>query len=288
MAESFEERQTVMLEGMYKGVASKIDELKQSIDKELQNSGEQQVSASEAITENFRQGVESMLAELRYLSQQNSAIYDYSKSERASAQEAMATALNERCEDIVSAVTDYVDKLGKSIYEQLNAKIEQMGKDLMQAIQLVPQQVPSFITVEQRSAEEPVQETVQRPVQEVHVPAVFSDETFDYNLLAEKIASMLPETDYDTIADKVVEALPQQDENLFVDKVVAAIPQQDENALADKLAEVIPLTDYDLIAEKVSNVLENEFEVTVSGEGLSRITSAVVQQLDYDRIAAKV
>ena len=70
---NYEDRKSVVMEGMYKGMAGKIDEVRQSVSKELQFSSAQQASAYESLAGNFKQGVDSVLAELRYLSRSRTA-----------------------------------------------------------------------------------------------------------------------------------------------------------------------------------------------------------------------
>ena len=131
MAENYEDRQAVVLEGMYKGVAGKIDEMKQSVSKELQISAEQQTNSYESLADSFRKGVDSILAELRYLSQQNSAIYDYSKTERDNARDEAIASFGKHAEAIAAQTTDYIDQIGKALFEQLDAKMEAMRKELL-------------------------------------------------------------------------------------------------------------------------------------------------------------
>ena len=71
------DNKSIVLEGMYNGVAGKIDEVRKTVSKELQFSSAQQVTAYEAISDEIQDGVDALLAELRYLSEQNSTIYDF-------------------------------------------------------------------------------------------------------------------------------------------------------------------------------------------------------------------
>ena len=83
------DRKSVVMEGMYRGVTGKLDEVRQSFSKELQFTSAQQVSAYEALAGSLKDGLETLLAEFRYLSQQNSAIYDYHCKEREAARDAL-------------------------------------------------------------------------------------------------------------------------------------------------------------------------------------------------------
>ena len=133
-------------------------------------------------------------------------------------------------------------------------------------------------------ASEPAPEgEVQKPA-----PAADSGEPFeiDYDLLAEKIAIIVPEVDYDELADRIANMIPQADENAIADKVASVIPQTDENQIADKVADAIPLVDYDLIAEKVAEKM-----LGTDYENLHSHTESTVREekeIDYDLLAEKV
>ena len=380
MADNYEERKSAVLEGMYKGVERKIDEIKQSVSKELQYTSEQQASAQEALAESFQQAIEAVLNELRYLAQQNSAIYDYGKRERAKEKEdilkaldeglsasdkrlaeaeeklaatasglsddpysdridAVVRSLDERTGAIMRAFEDQMDRVGRMMDEKLEAfahsvndridahvrtitdELHRSGANSEQLdylCRILPEQIEGLHrnagtdgeileTREvryddrfQRDLRESIRADLRAELRDYGYSSSEQksetarsydgafDDSFDYGVLAEKIVSMLPETDYDLIADRVVAALPQTDENALADKIVASIPQTDENAIADRIADAVPLTDYDLIAEKVAAVMEHEFDVTVDEAGISRIAASVAEELDYDRIAAKV
>lgn len=369
MADNYEERKSAVLEGMYKGVERKIDEVKQSVSKELQYSSEQQANAQEALAESFQQAIEAVLNELRYLAQQNSAIYDYGKKERAKEKEDILKALDEglaatdkrlaeaeeklaatasnlsddsfadRIDAALRSMDEQIERMGRVMDEKLEAFAESMNEridahartitdelrrhtataeQLDYLSRILPEQIEGLHRnavsdgemLETREVryddrfERDLRENIRADLraelrdygysaseqksETAHSYDGAFDDSFDYGVLAEKIVSMLPETDYDLIADRVVAALPQTDENALADKIVASIPQTDENAIADRIADAVPLTDYDLIAEKVAAVMEHEFDVTVDEAGISRIAASVAEELDYDRIAAKV
>ncbi len=112
------------------------------------------------------------------------------------------------------------------------------------------------------------------------------DEPFeiDYDLLAEKIAIIIPEVDYDELADRIANMIPQADENAIADKVASVIPQTDEDEIADKVADAIPLVDYDLIASKVAEkVLGGDYE-----DIQDRIKTSEREEVDYDVLAEKL
>lgn len=267
---TYEERKTMVMEGMYKGMTGKLEEVRQSVSKELQFSSAQNASAYESLAGAFKQGVESLLAEFRYLSQQNSAIYDYNQKERTSAKDALLEA--------VRACTEQIAALEARMNEKIDAVKAELSEKVAEEISALHAAAPAEAPAEEKAepaAEEPAAEPV-------------TDENFDYDVLAEKIASVMPEVDYDLLVDKVVAAIPPTDADAVAAAVVATIPQVDENAIADRVAESVPLVDYDLVAERVASVMENEFDVTVDENGIEKIASAVAAEIDYEKLAARV
>ena len=267
---TYEERKTMVMEGMYKGMTGKLEEVRQSVSKELQFSSAQNASAYESLAGAFKQGVESLLAEFRYLSQQNSAIYDYNQKERTSAKDALLEA--------VRACTEQIAALEARMNEKIDAVKAELSEKVAEEISALHAAAPAEAPAEEKAepaAEEPAAEPV-------------TDENFDYDVLAEKITSVMPEVDYDLLVDKVVAAIPPTDADAVAAAVVATIPQVDENAIADRVAESVPLVDYDLVAERVASVMENEFDVTVDENGIEKIASAVAAEIDYEKLAARV
>ena len=267
---TYEERKTMVMEGMYKGMTGKLEEVRQSVSKELQFSSAQNASAYESLAGAFKQGVESLLAEFRYLSQQNSAIYDYNQKERTSAKDALLEA--------VRACTEQIAALEARMNEKIDAVKAELSEKVAEEISALHAAAPAEAPAAEKAepaAEEPAAEPV-------------TDENFDYDVLAEKIASVMPEVDYDLLVDKVVAAIPPTDADAVAAAVVATIPQVDENAIADRVAESVPLVDYDLVAERVASVMENEFDVTVDENGIEKIASAVAAEIDYEKLAARV
>ena len=268
-SKTYEDKKSVVMEGMYKGVAGKIEEVKQSVAKELQFSSAQHASAYEALAGNFQKGVESVLAELRYLSQQNCAIYDYNQKERDRAKEALMEAVRACTEQIAA----------------LEARMNEKFEALSAALEAENAEKPAPAAAPAAAAAEPVAdgEAAETPAE-----PVVADENFDYDVLAEKIASVLPEVDYDMLVDKIAAAIPPTDADAVAAAVLATIPQVDENAIADRVAESVPLIDYDLIAERVAAAMENEFDVTVDENGIEKIASAAAEEIDCERIAVRV
>ena len=267
---TYEERKTMVMEGMYKGMTGKLEEVRQSVSKELQFSSAQNASAYESLAGAFKQGVESLLAEFRYLSQQNSAIYDYNQKERTSAKDALLEA--------VRACTEQIAALEARMNEKIDAVKAELSEKVAEEISALHAAVPAEAPAEEK-AEPATEEPAAEPV---------TDENFDYDVLAEKIASVMPEVDYDLLVDKVVAAIPPTDADAVAAAVVATIPQVDENAIADRVPESVPLVDSALVAERVASVMENEFDVTVDENGIEKIASAVAAEIDYEKLAARV
>ncbi|MCM1441642.1 MAG: hypothetical protein NC131_20905, partial [Roseburia sp.] len=503
-------KSSLVLEGAYKGIVAKIEDARERICRELETGTQQDLSAYESMMEGIRQGVESLLSEFRFVSQQNSAIYEYQEETRKGAQsemmnfvnskfdsiltslgnvgkkkdenpdkrndelsgeigsrldalldaikaqhdelleavnarvesvlEEVSSRLNDSVGSVVVSVGNRVDGVVDSVAERVNTRFESFSDEYRErlysskedVIRVVrdsvadmptpavqqdmdyeyladriaarmstavpaPQEIdyeyladrvaarmssaipaPQEIDYEYLAdriaartappdgAQQPVQpvqpvvQTVQQEIdydalaaklsERIKIPAReergstpivmfdsqpqpvsytenerqgFSDESFDYDVLAEKIASILPETDYDMIAEKVAAIIPEVDYDAITDHVANAVPQTDYDAMADKVASCIPLTDYDLIAERVAeqigaggrisedaaaeerrttetevlieaitgnitDALTKQFDITVDEEGVQKLAEAVGQALDYDAFAQKV
>lgn len=345
MAQEYAGGSTVLLEGMYKGVEGRLEDVRQSVSKELQFSSAQQLAAYEALTGALEKGVETILAELKYLSQQSSAIYESDQKDRKTNKEAILESVTAQTEEHVRAYTEKTDAFGKSVEALIGQELSRLKEELFaklaeslkQTEETAAEKAAQYGETERRLLEtaqeanaraaaaeekldgllsrlealgeksdellsrleagqaaagtqpeqaEQAEEAAAEPEKSVVPEGSTLSEVFDYEVLAEKIATVLPETDYDLIADKVAAALPQVDENALADKVAAAVPQFDENAVADKVAETIPPTDYDLIAERVVAAFERE--VSLNGESAEKIAAGVEEKLDYERIAQRV
>ncbi len=352
-----DERNSILLEGMYNGVAGKIDELGLSVQREIQYNSAQQADAYQSLADEFHAGVEAILAELRYVAQQSSVIYDYNSRERGEMRDKLVEELRAQATQVFEKLAEHVDgklaDLERAIPEPVAPTEPTVDYDLLAeklAEKLAPQ-LERLETVAQEAAEKAAEAAAQRaaeetapetpvlaeepapeaeevaaeeaapeaeaeeaapvsaeethetetteevaaeeaaPEAEAEEPAAqlapkrtthFDDETFDYELLAEKIATAIPETDYDLIVDKVIAALPQTDENLLAERIAAALPQTDENAIADRVAESIPLTDYDLIAEHVVAAIARDEETHLSEESIEKIARRVAELLRGD------
>lgn len=282
------DKKSMVMEGMYRGMTGKLDEVRRTVSKELQFTSAQQVSAYEALAGTFKDGLETLLAEFRYLSQQNSAVYDYNRKEREAVRDAVLEAVRAGTEQCVQQLSDRAaaaeEKLAAAV-EEMKASFSAQLEELANKLEALSAAAPA-----PAKAEAPAQPAPEEgaPAEEAAAEEGYAEDTFDYDVLAEKIASILPETDYDMIADKVVAALPPVDGDAIADKVAAAVPPADENSIADKVAESIPLIDYDLIAERVASVMEGEFDVTVDETGVDKIADAVLSRLDYEKLAELV
>ena len=282
------DKKSMVMEGMYRGMTGKLDEVRRTVSKELQFTSAQQVSAYEALAGTFKDGLETLLAEFRYLSQQNSAVYDYNRKEREAVRDAVLEAVRAGTEQSVQQLSDRAaaaeEKLAAAV-EEMKASFSAQLEELANKLEALAAAAPA-----PAKAEAPAQPAPEEgaPAEEAAAEEGYAEDTFDYDVLAEKIASILPETDYDMIADKVVAALPPVDGDAIADKVAAAVPPADENSIADKVAESIPLIDYDLIAERVASVMEGEFDVTVDETGVDKIADAVLSRLDYEKLAELV
>lgn len=345
---------SLVLEGMYKAVEEQIEDVRDTVSRELQFSAVQNLSAYEALTKCVQEGVDSVLTELRYVSQQNCAIFENEDGNRTAMRNELLTAFNARAEQMEQFCAEQMAQTLAQINGKFEEQIQIMRNEFISALQNIQiqpaaievdydrladkvvvgvdydriaekiqvevkseelaQKVAELLdygkiaeklaegeeekrkaladdaahrTLEEYLANQPVKSETEEPKEErsERTESVLSDEALDYDVLAEKISTILPETDYDMIAEKVAAALPDVDADAIADKVVAALPQTDETALVDRLAEAVPPTDYDLIAERVASMLENEFDVTVDETGIEKISRAVVEQLDYGRIA---
>ena len=258
---------SLLLEGIYKGFTAKLEEVRQSIIKEFQFSSAQQTFAYEALTDDLKKGVDRTVAEVGYLAQQNSVIYDSAAQERSNMSDSLLKELKEHEERLIavmetriSSLESAVAALGEQLAREAEAKAEAEAAAMSEeeAFMETPAEVPA-------PAEVPV------PVKE-EVPAE-ETELIDYDLLAEKVVAHLApvfedsaevraqtaEIDYDLIAEKIAAVLHLSGKPVEAPaegQTEAAAPAEEKNVidyaeLAAKIALLLPNTDYDLIAEKV-------------------------------------
>ncbi len=97
-------RDAIVLEGAYKGIVAKIEDARERICRELDAGNQQDLSAYESMMEGIKQGVESLLSEFRFVSQQNSAIYEFQEETRKNAQNEMMSFVNTKFDSVVSSL----------------------------------------------------------------------------------------------------------------------------------------------------------------------------------------
>ncbi len=290
-----------VLEGMYKGVEGKLDEVRSAVSKEIQFSTTQQASAYEAISESLREGVETLLRELKYLSQQNSAIHEYNQNAQEEFKDELTEAVAKKAADslkdeLIEAIGKKAEETAETLEKKFDEKIEALRKEMTSlSEELAASVAESAAAAEPAPAEEPAEAVAEEPAEETEEPEKPApakdvrdfEDGFDYDVLAEKIATILPEVDYDLLADKVIAALPQTDADAIADKVAAAVPIPDEGTIADRVAETIPMVDYDLVAERVGATLEHDFYISLDESGLDAVAEKVAAYLQ-EGIAEKV
>ncbi len=297
-----EDQKIVLMEGMYNGVANKIEEARSSVCREMQYNATQQASSYDAIATSLKEGVQSVLNEIRYLAEQNSDIFEYNQKDREKTKEALVEEIKQTLDASLKASFEEFSKQTeaqvKALFEENNERnnqflIEEMKKLFAEAEEknvkrdeelreMLRPVVDLFVINEEEAEELASDEVVEEVVGEE------AEDGFDYNLLAEKIASVLPEVDYDLVVDRVAAAIPAVDENAIVDKIAATLPQMDENSIANAVVDNLTPVDYDLIAERVVAVVESSFDVRVDEEGVTKIANVVAESLDYERIAQRV
>ena len=111
-----------ILEGIYNGVTRKIDEVKESVSKEMQYSAAQQSASYDAVAESMRKSMDSVVREIRYLSQQTSAIYDSTQNDNTAFKNSIIEAVNRR-----------TDEMAVYLERKLNEGIAALRKEVMGA-----------------------------------------------------------------------------------------------------------------------------------------------------------
>ncbi len=282
-----------LLQGIYNGITRKLDEVRDALRTELQASSAQQTSSYEEIGEMIRQKMEAMNQEFAFLAQQSGAIYESNHRDAEATQTAVADVIAKKIDELSARFDKVEEQLGKldEGVKAIDERIGEVREELLEALDASTQAIQGELTPDEPEEEVPAEETEET-----------AEEGFDYDVLAEKIASILPETDYDLLADKVVAALPESELETLAEKVIAAMPVIDENSLAEKVAENVPVLDYDLLAEHVVDALFTEEEEpaeeeTAETEGTEEEVpeeepeeeeEPIVIELDYERIATRV
>lgn len=321
MAQNYDNSDPVVLEGVYKSIASSVNQVRQSVSdvqetvsKELQYNSAQQMSAYEALVDSFEHGVESLLAELRYVAQQNSTIYEYNQAGSEKLRADLMEAVKAGTEAIDKKNDEKISEMYKEIERRQDERVQRLRAEILAAIRGmgprgegvsdeetqaildgydVHDDIEEVRTLAQETRDllNSMHEELNKPAEKAEGEEEGGESELDYDVLAEKIASVLPEVDYDMVADKVAAAIPQTDAEAVADKVAAILGPTDENAIADKVAEAIPLIDYDLIAERVAAVLqgdENKEDKEVKAEEANDGEQVKAAAVDYDEIATRV
>ena len=294
------DRISLLLEGIYKGFTAKLEEVRQSIIKELQFSSAQQTYAYEALSDDLKKGVDRTVAEVGYLAQQNSAIYDSAAQERSSMSDSLLKELKEHEERLIAAMETRISGLESAVAalgEQLAQEAETEAVPEAETAE-APAQTPAEVPVSpaEAPAETPAEEEVPAEEKELlaekvaaHLVPVVEDSAeakaeaaaIDYDLIAEKIAAILhpAEEPAEVSEENAAESAPRAEEHAEENSEEPAEEKRDLFDYADlaaKIALLLPNTDYDLIAEKVVAALpqnvapaaeENAEEAVVAEEG---------------------
>lgn len=256
-------KQEVILKGIHAHIMQTLTEISRNMPLQVE-------FAHDSIVEDLKSGLGGVLAELKYLAQQCSSIYDHSSEEREAVKHDVVEELRVQTDHLFAMLTDHIDAKFEKIEERLellekpavhvaplaepvSEPAEEVAEEIAEPAEEVAEPVGNVGDGElpvETSAEEPVSQAELLREAENGEESELSD-GIDYDLLAQKIALILPEVDYDLIADRIVAALPQPEEQA---SSASAMPV-DEQALADRISEALPLFDYDLIAEKVAAAL---------------------------------
>lgn len=241
-------RESVVMEGMYRGMTGKLEEVRQSLGRELQAGAAQQMSVYESLAATLREGMDAILNEVKYLAQQNSSIYESDRKELAKLRESVIEQVRASAESSVQVFGDTI----RETEEKLSARIDDLRDELLELL------------------------GAERPERKDGEAAAENAEKFDYDDLAEHVAAALPETDYDLLAERVVAALPVQSEDALAEKVALSVPAVDYDRIAERVASVMEhefdvtvdeqgvtriaqavaeALDYDALAERVAALL---------------------------------
>lgn len=226
--------------------------------------------------------------------------------------EALNDSVKEECKSLKNEMK-YLAMQNESIFTSVSEKVKELENLVEEVKSKVgePTQTPEE-EPEEEVAEEPVEEKVEPAAETVPVQA-----EIDYDLLAEKVAALIPaqeaapvapvqaELDYDLLAQKIANLMPDREVAVAAAVPVQVEPQMDYDLLAEKVASHIPVNnapvevvaapaefDIDALADKV--VSRFPIQESVSPD---YIASRVAEQLvipqaqgepDYETIAEKV
>lgn len=288
MDENSEKKYTRILNGMFCGITESIEKTQQSLEKEIRYGASQQGFSYDALAQQIKESTEKLLTEIKYLAQQNIDIYDYSRKEHARMQENILKAMEVREGVLVKALDARLASLtvpaAQVDYDLLAEKVAAiLQKSRAEETEALAEAAAADATAETAGEAVPAEEEATGTSREY-----FDDGNFAYDVLAEKIATIMPEPDYDLIVDKIVAALPHADAESIAEQVAALI-HNDPETIASEIADQILPTDYDLIGEKLTAVLEERGD-RLSEETEERIAQRVAELLrgdekDLERIA---
>ena len=264
-------RESVVMEGMYRGMTGKLEEVRQSLGRELQAGAAQQMSVYESLAATLREGMDAILNEVKYLAQQNSSIYESDRKEFTKLREAIIEQVRASAESSVQVFGDTI----RETEEKLSARIDDLRDELLELL----------------GAEHPERKDGEA--------AAENAEKFDYDDLAEHVAAALPETDYDLIAERVVAALPVQSEDALAEKVALSVPAVDYDRIAERVASVMEhefdvtvdeqgitriaqavaeTLDYDALAERVAALLAARLPVQEVAQEMTEEQEPVAEE----------
>ncbi len=269
-------RDALILEGMYKGIVGKIEESQGALSRELQFSATQQVSSYEALSHDVERRMERVVTELKFLAEQNSSIFECNERARSESRDKILSSADERSKAIEQKLADTKQEILDAVRTVLAEQAEENKKQLESAKQELLEAVrAAALTVPQ-----PDYDLIAERVKVAMTPV--EEDAFDYEVLAEKISTILPETDYDTAAEKIAAIIPEVDYDVVTEKLATAVPQIDYDILSDKIAAAVPQPDYDLIAEKVKETLYAEDEVEIEVDEAAELQAEQEAQAEQD------
>lgn len=264
-------RESVVMEGMYRGMTGKLEEVRQSLGRELQAGAAQQMSVYESLAATLREGMDAILNEVKYLAQQNSSIYESDRKEFTKLRESVIEQVRASAESSVQVFGDTI----RETEEKLSARIDDLRDELLELL--------GAEHSERKDGE----------------AAAENAEKFDYDDLAEHVAAALPETDYDLIAERVVAALPVQSEDALAEKVALSVPAVDYDRIAERVASVMEhefdvtvdeqgitriaqavaeTLDYDALAERVAALLAARLPVQEVAQEMTEEQEPVAEE----------
>ena len=304
----------LILEGIYKGLSAKVDDVKESVLKELQFNSAQSGSTTEAILAAIREQLEPVLLEIQYLEQQISAVNEKNVGDLQALQTAITETLGKKIDERIDALREELlaeDNAPASVpaefdYDTLAEKIaavlpepdtDAIAEKVVAGIpaadeaaiadrvteavdyELIANRVVEIL--EQRWTIEEVEDTEEpeeEPAPEEESEEVVEETETEEEPVAEEVPVAAPAEpfDYEFVANRVVELLKGQ--GLLV-AVVDEAPVAEVPATAAAPAEPF---DCDGVATRVVEMLKEEGLVAAQAE------TEPAEPFDYDRAATRV